>query len=231
MCAASHPGARLRCRGGGSVAIVQHAPFVASLEDMRLIAALREGDEEAFRQLVRTNHPALVRLARRYVSSDAIAQEVAQDTWAGVFTSIDRFEGRSSLRTWIFRILVNRARTSGARESRTVPFASLGGDGDEPSVDADRFDERGHWRRHPRPFGPGAEEGLLAREARERIEGVVESLPAMQATVIRLRDVEGFDAEEVCEMLDISAANQRVLLHRARSRVRRTLASYFKDEA
>jgi RNA polymerase sigma-70 factor (ECF subfamily) len=213
------------------VAPVQDATFVARPEDMRLVEALKAGDEEAFRGLVQRHHAALVRLARRYVSSEAVAEEVAQETWAAVLTGIDRFEGRSSLRTWIFRILVNRARTRGVRESRSVPFASLTDAGDETSVDPDRFDPQGSWRSPPEPFGPGAEQALLEGEALERIEAAIGELPPMQATVIRLRDVEGFGADEVSELLDLSAVNQRVLLHRARSKVRSALEDYFRGDA
>jgi len=164
------------------------------------------------------------------VRSPAVADEVVQETWFQVVRGISAFEGRSSLKTWIFRILTNTAKTRGAREGRSVPFSSLGGD--EPdglAVDPDRFlgaDSRfpGHWAAPPRPWEGG--ERLVAQETLELIELEIAKLPPMQAVVITMRDVEGFDSDEVCNALDISETNQRVLLHRARSKVRRALEEY-----
>lgn len=203
---------------------------VASGEDLRLVEALRAGDEAAFRRLVREFGPAMLRMAQLYVSSRAVAEEVVQEAWLGVLRGIDRFEGRSSLRTWIFRILTNTAKTRGMREGRSLPFSSLADD-DEGAVDADRFlgdDTRfpGHWAAPPRPWeGAGR---LLARETREVVERAIAKLPPAQAAVITMRDVEGFDADEVCNALDITETNQRVLLHRARSKVRRALEEYMR---
>jgi RNA polymerase sigma-70 factor (ECF subfamily) len=155
-----------------------------------------------------------------------VAEEVAQETWVGVLNGLDRFEGRSSLKTWIFRILVNRAKTRGERESRSVPFSSLeSGDG-EPSVDPDRFIEAGAWASPPRAWEGEPEDRLLAGEARAVIDRAIEQLPTAQRQVITLRDIEGLDADEVVAVLDITDGNQRVLLHRARSKVRQALEDY-----
>jgi RNA polymerase sigma-70 factor, ECF subfamily len=176
-------------------------------------------------------HAMLVRVARMYVSTQSAAEEVAQETWLAVVEGIDRFEGRSSLKTWIFRILTNRAKTRGIREGRSLPFSSL-----EPSdaaIEADRFHGAdhnwpGHWAAAPRGF---PEERMLARETRDVIERTIAALPAKQRTVISLRDVEGWSAEEVCNALTLSETNQRVLLHRARSAVRAALEEYFEEES
>jgi RNA polymerase sigma-70 factor (ECF subfamily) len=194
--------------------------------DAALLDRLREGDEAAFMELVERHHGALVRLAQSFVSSRAVAEEVAQETWLGVLNGIDRFEGRSSLKTWIFRILVNRAKTRGERESRSVPFSSLDDPGGEPSVDPDRFVEAGAWSSPPRAWEGEPVERLLAGEAREAIDAAIADLPPAQRSVITLRDLEGLDAGETCELLDLTDGNQRVLLHRARSRVRQALEDY-----
>jgi RNA polymerase sigma-70 factor, ECF subfamily len=191
-----------------------------------LVARLRSGDESAFRALIEMYHAMLVRVARMYVSSQAVAEEVAQETWLAVLEGIDRFEGRSSLKTWIFRILTNRAKTRGIREGRSLPFSSLEADG--PAVEAGRFHGDGHawpghWAAQPAGF---PEERLLAGEAREVIERAIEALPPTQRAVISLRDIEGWSAEEVCNALTLSETNQRVLLHRARSSVRAALEQY-----
>jgi RNA polymerase sigma-70 factor (ECF subfamily) len=194
--------------------------------DAPLLERLREGDEAAFMELVERHHAALVRLAQSFVSSRAVAEEVAQETWLGVLNGIDRFEGRSSLKTWIFRILVNRAKTRGERESRSVPFSSLDDPAGEPSVDPDRFVDAGAWSSPPRPWEGEPVERLLAGEAREVIDAAIAELPPVQRSVITLRDLEGLDADETCELLDLTDGNQRVLLHRARSRVRQALEDY-----
>jgi len=209
---------------------------LASSDDLALVARLRRRDESAFRELIERYHPSLVRLAREYVSSQQLAEDVAQETWLGVLQGIDRFEGRSSLRTWIFRILMNRARTRAVREGRSIPFAALAGPDagdDEPAVDADRFLGAGHrfanhWAAFPHSWETVPEERLLAQETRARIQRAIDALPPGQRTVITLRDVEGWDAPEVCNVLDISETNQRVLLHRARSRVRRALEDWLE---
>ena len=200
------------------------------------MAALRRGDEAAFVQLIDMYHASLLRLARSYVSDRAVAEEVVQETWLGVIRGIDRFEGRSSLKTWIYRILTNTAKKRGVRERRTVPFSALlsGDDGDDGVVDADRFLAEGnlwagHWASPPSSWGSAPEERLLAGEARELIEATIATLPDSQRQVITLRDVDGWSSEEVCNVLDLTEVNQRVLLHRARAKVRQALEEYFDE--
>ena len=210
-------------------------PGVAEAEaDASLVEALRAGDEEAFRELVREYQPSLVRVARIYVSNQTTAEEVAQETWLGVLKGLDRFEGRSSLRTWIFRILTNIAKTRAKRDGRTLPFSALDpGRVPEAAVDADRFLDPeharwpGHWAVPPDTW---PEDALLATETRERLEEAIEALPASQRAVISLRDIEGWSSEEVRNALDLSETNQRVLLHRARSKVRAALESYLQED-
>ena len=199
------------------------------MTERELVAALRARNEAAFAQLVELYTPAMLRLARLYVPTRALAEEVVQEAWLGLLSGIDRFEGRSSLKTWIFRILVNTAKTRGVREARTVPFSSLAHAEeaeDEPSVDPDRFAANGAWLAPP-PELP--ESKLLADETRALIERTIAELPPAQATVITMRDVEGLDAQTVCNVLDITETNQRVLLHRARSKVRQALEEYLAD--
>jgi RNA polymerase sigma-70 factor (ECF subfamily) len=207
-------------------------------DERRLLQQLRAGDEAAFVELLRRYGPSMLRVAMMYVSTRAVAEEVVQEAWLGVLKGLERFEGRSSLKTWIFRILTNTAKTRGEREGRILPFSSLAGDdeGDEPAVDADRFlgpDHRwaGHWSSSPRNPRDVPEERLLGEEARERIAAAIVALPENYRAVITLRDVDGFDATEACEILGISEANQRVLLHRARARVRAALEDYIDEEA
>ena len=205
-----------------------------ALAEEKLLESLRAGNEEAFRELVREYQPSLVRVARIYVSNQAAAEDVAAETWLGVLKGLDRFEGRSSLRTWIFRILTNIAKTRAVRDGRTLPFSALQDPARVPeaAVDADRFLDPehprwpGHWALKPEPW---PEDALLAAETRERLEQAIEALPATQRAVISLRDIEGWSSEEVRNALDLSETNQRVLLHRARSRVRRALERYFDD--
>jgi RNA polymerase sigma-70 factor, ECF subfamily len=194
-----------------------------SRDEQELIDAVRQGDQDAFMRLVEMYGPALLRVARMYVPSAAVAEEVVQETWIGVLNGIDRFEGRSSLKTWIFRILTNIAKTRGERERRSVPFSSAAAAG-EPSVDPDRFlpagDEHARaWALGPTPW-PGPEESLLSGETRDEILRAIEQLPPAQREVITLRDIEGWSSEEVRNAMEISETNQRVLLHRARSKVR-----------
>jgi RNA polymerase sigma-70 factor, ECF subfamily len=213
--------------------------MTATLEDGALVAALRRGDERAFSDLVGRHHAALLRYARVFVKDRAVAEEVVQETWLAVVRGIDRFEGRSSLTTWIFTILANRARSRGAREARSIPFSALLArelDDDEPAVDADRFlppdHDRwpGHWAVAPQPWN-APEARLMAGETRAVVEAAIAALPPVQREVITLRDVVGMEASEVCGLMDLSDANQRVLLHRARSRVRRALDGYLSDDA
>ena len=203
-------------------------------EETALVAALRRRDERAFAALLERYHAALVRLAAVYVRDRGVAEEVAQEIWIGVLEGIDRFQGRSSLKTWIFRILTNKAKTRGERESRTRPISALAGGRDEaaPSVDPSRFLDSshpvwpGHWASPPASWDALPERTLEARETLAIIRRTIESLPPTQAEVITLRDVEGWRSEEVCAVLGLSEANQRVLLHRARSKVRRALEEY-----
>ena len=206
----------------------------AAAAEAELLAALRAGDEDAFRELVREYHPSLVRVARIYVPTQSAAEEVAADTWLGVLKGLSRFEGRSSLRTWIFRILTNIAKTRAVRDARTLPFSALGDPArvPEPAVDADRFLDPdhprwpGHWAVKPEAW---PEDALLAGETRERLAEAIEALPPAQRAVISLRDIEGWSSEEVRNALDLSETNQRVLLHRARSKVRAALESYLNQ--
>jgi RNA polymerase sigma-70 factor (ECF subfamily) len=191
-----------------------------------LVEALRAGDERAFRTVFDRFDPLMRRIARGYARSDAVAEEVVQEAWLGVIRGIDRFEGRSSLKTWIFRILVNVAITRVSREARTIPFsAAAPEDENGSSVDPDRFfppdHDRwpGHWRLGPAPWGI-PDERALAQELRGEIIAAIESLNDSQREVITLRDIGGWDSKEVCNALGISEVNQRVLLHRARSKVR-----------
>jgi RNA polymerase sigma-70 factor (ECF subfamily) len=207
---------------------------IAEQDDERLVAALLAGDEEAFAALVEHHSPALLRVAMAYVPSRAVAEEVVQETWIAVMRGIDGFEGRSSLKTWIFRILTHVALRGGSRERRSVPFAALAAaeDTSEPSVDPDRFLPAGHelfaghWVLAPVRW-PTPEEGLLSGETRAVIVAAIDELPKAQRTVIALRDIEGWSSEEVCAALEISAGNQRILLHRARARVRAAIEAYF----
>jgi RNA polymerase sigma-70 factor, ECF subfamily len=202
--------------------------------DLVLIERLRAGDQQAFRDLLLATNSGLVRVAEQYVATRAVAEEVVQDTWLAVIRGLDRFEGRSSLRTWIYRILTNIAQTRGAREKRTVPFSSIAGGGaDDPShaqptVEAARFRSadhlfNGHWAQPPTSFRTLPEERLTTKETTTAIENAIAVLPPNQQRVVWLRDVEGWTSEEVCDALGLSEANQRVLLHRARSKVRATL--------
>lgn len=209
-------------------------PSPLAHDDEALVAALCRGDADAFATLIDRHSPAMIRVAMAYVPGRAAAEDVVQETWIAVMRGIDGFERRSSLKTWIFRILTNVAMRSGARERRSTPFSALAQaeDTGEPSVDPDRFlpaDHElfpGHWAIAPARW-PLPEEGLLAGETREVIAAAIAELPEAQRTVIALRDVEGWSSEEVCEALEISAGNQRILLHRARSRVRNAIEDYY----
>lgn len=193
------------------------------------LAALRAGDERAFRALVAEYQSLMLRLARVHTPSDAVAEEVVQETWLAVLTGLDGFEGRASLRTWISQIVLNVARRRGGREARSLPFSSAS----ELAVDPDWFMDsgpwEGHWRAFPSDWSGQPEERMLGKEVRSVVDGELRELPAAQREVVTLRDVEGWPADEVCRLLDISAANQRVLLHRGRSRVRAALERYFDD--
>ena len=207
-------------------------------EEWKLVQALRAGDEAAFEALIERYHASLVRLAMLYVSDRAIAEDVTQETWLGVLEGLPRFEGRASLKTWLFRILTNRAKTRGQRESRSIPFSAFwdpDAEPAEPAVSPERFlpDDNPvtphHWAVKPAAWDEIPEEYFLTRETLAHVQKAIEALPPSQREVITLRDIEGWTADEVCNALEISETNQRVLLHRARARVRRTLEVYFDE--
>jgi len=207
--------------------------YTAPAGQDEVVAALRAGDEATFAALVDELGPSMLRVALMYVSTRAIAEDVVQEAWLGVLAGIGRFEGRSSLKTWIFRILTNRAKTRGERESRSIPFSALvavDADGDEPAVDPDRFVVDGAWRSAPDMFSSLPESRLLGKETLGVAQSAIDALPAMQRAVITLRDVEGWSSEDVRNVLDLSESNQRVLLHRARSKVRQALETYLQGE-
>ena len=185
------------------------------MEDAELVARLRAGEEDAFRFVVERYHSSLLRLARTMVPTRAVAEEVVQDTWLGLVQGIGRFEGRSSLRTWLFHVLINRARSTAARERRPTTGITAG-----PSVDPGRFDANGEWTDSPVPWPEDVDDRLVATELAEKIRPRIDELPDMQRRVVLLRDVEGLSATEVCDLLGITEGNQRVLLHRGRSRLR-----------
>jgi RNA polymerase sigma-70 factor, ECF subfamily len=211
---------------------------VVSLDESALLDALRRGDEDAFARLVGEHHASLRRLARLYVANAAIADEVVQDTWLGVIRGIWAFEGRSSLKTWIFRILVNRARTRAGREGANAPvtgtFSTESEAEAEPSVSPEHFlsadhpSAPGHWTQPPLDIGSSPEGNLLTKELGEKLRTVIDALPANLRAVLWLRDVEGWSSPEVCNVLAIQETNQRVLLHRARSRARAALEPYLE---
>ncbi len=189
-------------------------------EDLDLVTRLRAGEEQAFVQLVARHHAAMLRLACSFVSSTAVAEEVVQDTWVGVLRGIDSFEGRSTFRTWMLRILVNRATSTGMRERRSVAVGDAG-----PVVDRARFDATGAWMSPPTHWIEDSDDRLLAQGLTEQIQTALDGLPARQREVVVLRDVDGLSGHEVCAVLEISEANQRVLLHRGRSHLRQALES------
>lgn len=204
--------------------------------DQQMISALRAGDEVAFAALLDQYHLSMVRLATHHVRSRAVAEDVVQETWIGVLRGLDRFEGRSSLKTWLFSILMNQARRRGAREGRSVPFSALARaetESNEPAVGPEWFRPEGeawagYWSSYPSDWRETPEDRLLSSEVRTRINLALESLPPAQREVMTLRDVEGWSAEEVCNVLELTRTNQRVLLHRARSKVRRAIEPYLE---
>ena len=211
---------------------------VASADDLYLIEQLRNGNEDAFVALIDRYAPAMLRLAMVYVRTSAVAEEVVQETWLGILEGLGHFEGRSSLKTWMFRILTNCAKTRAQREGRSMPFSSLEDsdpDHAEHAVDPDRFlpgDHRwpGGWVSFPSNWEEMPEDRMLSQETYACIMQAIEALPPNQRVIITLRDIEGWTSEETCAFLGISEVNQRVLLHRARSKVRRVLEEYFEEE-
>jgi RNA polymerase sigma-70 factor (ECF subfamily) len=212
------------------------SPEVAPTDEAAMVEALLQGDERAFEWLVQQHHTTLVRLALRYVRDPAVAEEVAQETWLHLLKGLPRFQFRASLKTWMTQILMNRARTRARRDWRSLPYTdawlSALADG-APAVDPDRFvpsDSRANadrWTSAPRPFMP--EERVLADETQAIVQRAIAALPVAQREVITLRDIEGRSATEVCNTLGLTETNQRVLLHRARSRVRAALEPYLSD--
>jgi RNA polymerase sigma-70 factor, ECF subfamily len=186
--------------------------------DDELVARLRAGEQDAFMALLQRHNATMLRLARSMVSSEAIAEEVVQDAWLGVLRGIDGFAGRASFRTWLLRILVNRASTTGMRERRSIAVGDAG-----PAVDRARFDASGAWMSPPQHWVEDSDERLLAQGLSKSIHAALAQLPARQREVVMLRDVDGLTAAEVCATLELSEANQRVLLHRGRSRLRQAL--------
>lgn len=209
----------------------------AAADDLEIVHRLRSGDEQVFRELVARWSPAMLRLARTFVGNGPSAEDAVQDAWLGVLRGLDGFEGRSSLRSWVFTILVNRARTRGAREARTLAWSSLEPDAEDrgPTVDPSRFqgaDGRypGHWTSigAPTRWDEHPEHRLLARETVGLVAAALDRLPPRQRLVVTLRDVEGLTSEETCEVLGISPENQRVLLHRGRAAIRTRLEDYYR---
>jgi RNA polymerase sigma-70 factor (ECF subfamily) len=202
----------------------------ASAADLALVERLRARDEAAFMELVDRLTPSMRRVARMFVSSDAVADDCVQEAWLGVLQGLNGYEGRASLRTWIFRILVNIAKTRGQRESRSVPFAALAGDDlEQPSWDPTAFDTEGHWSTVPFDWRGVPDERVTAGETLSVIGRAIDGLPPMQAEVIRLRDVLGWTSDEVRNALDLTDTNQRVLLHRARAKVRAAVEDHLRS--
>jgi RNA polymerase sigma-70 factor, ECF subfamily len=203
-------------------------------DDVALLGALRRRDETAFCELLDRHGPAMLGFALTHTRDRGMAEDAVQDTWVAVFRGVAAFEGRCSLRTWLFRILLNRLRSREEKAHRLVAFSELA-DAGEPTMDPECFLGADHprwpfhWKVPPRPWGPSPEEALLSHETQARVADALAQLPAQQRQVITLRDIEGWTAAEVCEVMQLSEANQRVLLHRARSRMRRFLASYFEE--
>jgi RNA polymerase sigma-70 factor, ECF subfamily len=212
-------------------------PRPAPDRDADLVNALRDGSEVAFIALLDRYYVPMLRVASMYVLP-GMAEDIVQEAWLGVLEGIDRFEGRSSLRTWIFRILINVAKTRGRREARSIPFSSLWDPAEargDPAVDPARFLDASdpqwphHWASPPHSWGQSPEDLLLSREGRAYIDRAIETLPPSQREVIAFRDIQGWTSKEVCALLGITPANERVLLHRARSRVRGVLERYFDE--
>lgn len=213
---------------------------VTGAGDAALVGLLRAGEATAFERIVDAWSPAMLRLARSYVSTQASAEDVVQDTWLGVLKGLDGFEGRSSLKTWVFRILTNVAKTRSLRERRIVPLAdvTVHWSDDGPTVDPSRFqgpggEQPGHWTANggPQPWEASAETQLLSVEILALVDGALDTLPERQRQVVRLRDVDGFTSDETCAVLGISMTNQRVLLHRGRAKIRGALEDYYRGSA
>ncbi len=217
-------------RSTSTRAATQAGKSEAGLDDAGLVSRVLAGDRTSFAGLVRRHGGALLRFARVFVRDEAVAEEVVQDTWMAVLEGLDEFEGRASFKTWLFRILANRARTRAVREGRSVPFSALerAEDG-ESAVEPERFDAAGMWRDPPVAWTDETPERLaLAAESRAVMEAAVAALPPVQRAVLVLRDEDGLETEEICNLLGLTVTNQRVLLHRARTRVRQALEEHAK---
>ena len=196
-------------------------------EDQELIRRILDGDESGFTELVERYNGPMVRLAMSFVSSQAVAHEVVQEAWMGVLSGLSSFEGRSALKTWIFRILTNRAKTRGTREARSVPFSALGREDDDQPLEADRFTGKGRWASPPSPWALSTPEAVVEqKQAMQALTESIERLPPNQRAVVALRDLEGWESADVCNVLEISETNQRVLLHRGRTSLRRALEKH-----
>ena len=206
---------------------------VALSADDATIERLLAGDEATFIMLVEQNQPSMLRIAQMYVASRAVAEEVVQEAWIGILKGLSTFEGRSSLRTWMYKIVTNVAKTRGVREGRSLPFSALAGEHDDP-IDPSWFQGPddpfpGGWKTFPDDWRGIPEDRLLGRETLDHISRALDGMPAMQAEVVRLRDVQGWSSGDVCNALDLTETNQRVLLHRGRSRIRRELDAYLSE--
>ncbi|MEU6070762.1 sigma-70 family RNA polymerase sigma factor [Streptomyces sp. NPDC047082] len=213
---------------------VRRAAVVTDRADALTVHRLREGDEVTFVSIMTSWSPAMLRLARVYVRTSQSAEDVVQDTWLAVLAGLDGFQERSALRTWVLGILVNKAKSCALREHKVLPTDVLDSQGADPAVSPDRFrgpEDRwpGHWRVFPERWPVMPEDEVLSGELRQRMGRALESLPRRQREVIELRDVYGYSADETCWMLDISAVNQRVLLHRARARMRASIEEYLRS--
>ena len=198
----------------GRLRRVTASATVSCVDDEELLRRFLAGDREAFRTLVARYQPVLVQIARRYVNSTATAEDVAQDTWIAVLRGAERFEGRSSFKTWLFRIVANRARSVGTREKRQVPVDST-----DP-VAGDRFNTEGMWKEPPVSFADLLADTEANATLAAAVRSAIEALPEVQRSVVTLRDVEGLTTGEVASLLELSEANTRVVLHRARARIR-----------
>jgi RNA polymerase sigma-70 factor, ECF subfamily len=219
------------------IKVVRNRSMV-TYEELELVEALRKGEETAFSTLIERYHGRLLRLAQTFVSTQAVAEEVVQDTWMAVLEGIHRFEGRSSLKTWIFQILKNLAKTKGKREHRYMSFSDVGRSSDQEKDGGieERFHTSGHltghWAIPPITWDENTPERLLvSKQSLVQIEQAIQALPSNQRQVIILRDIEGVDSEEVCQILNITPTNQRVLLHRARLKVRAVLNQYLQGSS
>jgi RNA polymerase sigma-70 factor, ECF subfamily len=201
--------------------------ILSELDEQALITQLRNADESAFAFLLERYQASLVRVALMYVKDRETAEEVVQETWIAMLNGLDRFEGRSSLKTWLFSILMNKAKTRAQRENRYLPLTEYEDDQDGPTVEVERFKDNAHWSTRPNDWDNLPETQILSHETEDIIRSTIASLPPNQREVITLRDVEGWSSEEVCNVMDITETNQRVLLHRARAAVRRVLEKYF----